>query len=91
MNLAATIDGDPIGIPCEPQGIALRFGRRQPKRIEAHDHRRVRGHRLTMAERVPGIRERTTSCGESLVDAVAELDEERTVAEGLDARIAQVR
>ena len=84
-HLAAKIAGDWGELSGEPRGLALGVSRRESQRIEARDHRRVRGDRTTVSERLPSIGERTAASGEGVVDAVAQLDEERAVAEGVDA------
>src|SRR2546428_12392173 len=82
---------DPVAITREPQRFAFRITRRDADWIETQEHRRVRGDSMTMSECLPRVGERTAASGQSVVDAVTELDEERAVAVGSDARIAQVR
>ena len=75
----------------EPHDFALGVAWRDAKRIEPHDDGCVRRHRATLAERVPRIRERTSAPRDRVIDVITELDEERAVAEGTDAWIAQAR
>ena len=44
---------------------------------------------MTLTKRVPGVRERARASRKCVVDPVAELDEERAVAERTDLRVAQ--
>src|SRR5207237_6874530 len=66
-------------------------GRCEAKRVEAHDHRRVRRNCTSFTRGVPGVGERASAGRERVVDPVAELDEERAVAKRAYARIAQDR
>src|SRR5207302_1425907 len=75
----------------EPQDRRLGGGRCETKRIEAHDHRRVRRDCTPLTRGVPCVGERASADRERVVDPVAELDEERAVAKRAYARIAQDR
>src|SRR5438477_1134967 len=64
----------------EPEDRRLGGGRCEAKRVEAHDHRRVRRNCTSFTRGVPGVGERASADRERVVDPVAELDEERAVA-----------
>jgi len=68
----------------EPHDLALRIGGRETKRIEPHDDGCIRGDRATVSHRVPRVRERASTSRDRIIDLVAELDEQRRVAEGAD-------
>jgi hypothetical protein len=68
----------------EPHDLALGIGGRETKRIEPYDDGCIRRDRATVSHRVPRVRERTRTVGDRLIDVVADLDEQRAVAEGAD-------
>ena len=72
----------------EAEGLAFSFARIEPERIEAQDHARVRGNRRSVAGRLPRVRDGAATGHDRLVDAVADLDQERALSELADARKA---
>ena len=76
---------------CEPHDLTLGVGRSDPQRIEPRDDGRIGRDSATVTERVPRIRERAGAIRDRLIDVVAELDEERPVAERADPWFAQDR
>src|SRR5437764_6623547 len=91
LDVAATFDREAARGLRESHDFTLCIRRRDPKRVEPHDDGCVCRHGPTVTQRVPRIGQRTRAVCDRFIDVVAELHEERALAERADPWIVQDR